>query len=165
MSAQDVLPHGEPEDEDEDDNGRSFEAFERQYATDHSWESLQEDERGFLRPLDATAELRARRQRALSAAQSARIRKGMIRYVLLVLDLSRAASASDMRPSRLAVMAGCVRAFVRRFFDLNPLGQLGLLVLRNGVAEKLTDLSGSPEAQIATLKQYGMDTGPLLADA
>jgi hypothetical protein len=30
---------------------RSFEAFERQYATDNSWESLQEDERGFLRPL------------------------------------------------------------------------------------------------------------------
>jgi transcription initiation factor TFIIH subunit 2 len=56
-------------------------------------------------------------------------------------------------------MAGCVRTFIRRFFDLNPLGQLGLLVLRNGVAEKLTDLSGSPEAQIETLKQYGMDTG------
>lgn len=33
---------------------------------------------------DATAELRARRQRALSAAQSARIRKGMIRYLVLV---------------------------------------------------------------------------------
>ena len=30
---------------------RSFEAFERQYAADHSWESLQEDEQGFLRPL------------------------------------------------------------------------------------------------------------------
>lgn len=34
---------------------------------------------------DATAELRARRQRAImSAAQSGRIRRGMIRYVLLV---------------------------------------------------------------------------------
>jgi hypothetical protein len=30
---------------------RSFEAFERAYAADHSWESLQEDEQGFLRPL------------------------------------------------------------------------------------------------------------------
>ncbi|WIA12536.1 hypothetical protein OEZ85_006197 [Tetradesmus obliquus] len=154
-----LVDHGEPIDEDEDDNGRSFEAFERQYATDNSWESLQEDERGFLRPLDATAELRARRQRAMSAAQSARIRKGMIRYVLLVLDLSRAAAASDMRPSRLAVMAGAARAFIRRFFDLNPLGQLGLAVLRGGVALRLTELSGSPEAQVAQLAQYGMDTG------
>lgn len=47
----------------------------------------------------------------------------------------------------------------RRFFELNPLGQLGLAVLRDGIALKLTDLSGSPEAQIAQLQQYGMDTG------
>lgn len=76
-----------------------------------------------------------------------------------VLDLSRAAAASDMRPSRLAVMAGAARAFIRRFFDLNPLGQLGLAVLRGGVALRLTELSGSPEAQVAQLAQYGMDTG------
>eukprot|EP00879_Flechtneria_rotunda_P010612 GHRR01011092.1.p2 GENE.GHRR01011092.1~~GHRR01011092.1.p2 ORF type:complete len:222 (+),score=75.52 GHRR01011092.1:284-949(+) len=159
MNNHDTMQHGEPMDEDEEDNGRSFEAFERQYATDHSWESIQEDEQGFLRPLDATAELRARRQRALSAAQTARIRKGMIRYVLLVLDLSRAATATDMRPSRLSAMAGSARGFIRRFFDLNPLGQLALAVLRNGIAEQLTDLSGSPEAQIDKLNQFGMDAG------
>ncbi|KAF8067113.1 GTF2H2 [Scenedesmus sp. PABB004] len=64
-----------------------------------------------------------------------------------------------MRPSRLAVMVGAARRFIRRFFDLNPLGQLGLAVLRNGVAEKLTELSGSPEAQVARLAAYGVDTG------
>lgn len=77
-----------------------------------------------------------------------------------VLDLSHAAAASnDMRPSRLSVMVGACRTFIRRFFELNPLGQLGLVVLRNGIAQKLTDLSGSPEAQIHQLQQYGMDTG------
>lgn len=45
------LVQGEPSDDDEDDNGRAYEAWERQYAADHSWEALQEDERGFLRPL------------------------------------------------------------------------------------------------------------------
>jgi hypothetical protein len=59
-------------------------------------------------------------------------------------------------------MAGAARAFIRRFFDLNPLGQLGLAVLRNGVAVRLTELSGSPEAQVAQLAQYGMDTGARL---
>eukprot|EP00879_Flechtneria_rotunda_P016374 GHRR01017131.1.p1 GENE.GHRR01017131.1~~GHRR01017131.1.p1 ORF type:complete len:394 (+),score=126.77 GHRR01017131.1:120-1301(+) len=83
----------------------------------------------------------------------------MIRYVLLVLDLSRAATATDMRPSRLSAMAGSARGFIRRFFDLNPLGQLALAVLRNGIAEQLTDLSGSPEAQIDKLNQFGMDAG------
>ena len=43
---------------------------------------------------DRFEELRARRRRLLSAAQSARIRRGMIRYVQVVLDLSRAASLS-----------------------------------------------------------------------
>jgi len=33
----------------------------------------------------------------------------------------------------------------------NPLSQLGILLLRNGVAERLTDLSGSPEAQLRRL--------------
>lgn len=56
-----------------------------------------------------------------------------------------------MRPSRLAIMAGAARAFVRAFFDQNPLSQLGIVVMRNGVASRLTELSGSPDAQAAQL--------------
>ena len=36
------------------------------------------------------------------------------------------------------------QGFIREFFDQNPLSHLGLIVMRNGVAERLTDLSGSP---------------------
>ncbi|KAI8470897.1 MAG: Ssl1-like-domain-containing protein [Monoraphidium minutum] len=129
---------------------RTYEAFERRYAGDHSWEGLEEDERGRLRP-DPTAELRARRQRIIAAARSARIRKGMIRYVLLVIDLSRAAAVLDMRPSRVAAMTSAAKAFIRAFFDQNPLSQLGVVVAREGRAARLTELSGSPEAQIAQL--------------
>ena len=39
---------------------------------------------------------------------------------------------------------GVLRAFIREFFDQNPLSHLGILLLRDGVAERLTDLSGSP---------------------
>jgi hypothetical protein len=35
----------------------------------------------------------------------------------------------------------------------------GLVVLRKGIAEKLTDLSGSPEAQIMQLQEYSIETG------
>ncbi|GBF89199.1 general transcription factor IIH subunit 2 [Raphidocelis subcapitata] len=146
--------------DDDDDPGedRSYEAFERRYAGDHSWERLQEDAQGRLRPVDPTAELRARRQRITSAARSARVRKGMIRYVLLVIDLSKAAAVMDMRPSRLSIMTGAAKAFIRAFFDQNPLSQLGVVVMRNGVAARLTELSGSPEAQIAQLNA-AMATG------
>lgn len=33
----------------------------------------------------------------------------------------------------------------------NPLSQLGIVLLRDGIAERLTDLSGSPEAQLRRL--------------
>jgi hypothetical protein len=68
----------------------------------------------------------------------------MIRYMQLVVDLSSAASAIDFRPSRLAVMVEAVQAFIREFFDQNPLSHLGIVFIRNGVAEILTELSSSP---------------------
>ncbi len=49
-----------------------------------------------------------------------------------------------MPNSHAKTAAPCGQAFIREFFDQNPLSHLGLIVLRNGVAEKLTDLSGSP---------------------
>lgn len=81
------------EDDEEDENGRDLEAWERAYADERSWESLQEDESGLLRPIDNQALHHAqyrRRLRSLSAASAAsRIQKGLIRYLYLVIDLSR----------------------------------------------------------------------------
>ncbi|GAB4822276.1 hypothetical protein N2152v2_009322 [Parachlorella kessleri] len=145
-------------DNEEQEADRDIAAFEREYEEDHSWEELEEDEYGNLRPLDRIHEQRARRQQLLSAAASARIRRGMIRYVQLVLDLSRAAAATDMRPTRVAVLSGVAQQFIRTFFDENPLSQLGIILLRNGVAEQLTELSSSPEAHITRLRS-NLETG------
>ena len=41
-------------------------------------------------------------------------------------------------------LAGVLQQFIREYFDQNPLSHLGILVLRNGVSERLTNLSGSP---------------------
>jgi hypothetical protein len=46
---------------------RTYEAFERRYAGDHSWEGLQEDEQGRLRPVVSTRTA----GRAQSAGQGA----------------------------------------------------------------------------------------------
>eukprot|EP00887_Chlorella_sp_A99_P003194 scaffold9.g3194.t1 len=122
-----------------------------------------EDEHGRLRAVGAAAgggaaAQRAARAAAAAAAAAARVRRGMLRYVELVVDLSRAAAATDMRPLRAAVMSGVVQQFVRSFFDENPLSQLGLIVMRNGVAERLTELSTAPEVHIAKLRS-NLDTG------
>lgn len=60
------------------------------------------------------------------------------------MDLSRAAAALDMRPMRAVVMANALSDFIRAFFDENPLSQLGIVVMRDGVAHTLTPLSSSP---------------------
>ena len=145
---------------------------------------------------DPRAAQRAKRRRLLTDALSARIRRGLIRYLEVIVDLSRASATTDFRPTRFSVVlgvscgaagdlklvvcalgthqhlhlaadcvqqcaccptfihapnfrflvlcAGVLQQFIREFFDQNPLSHLGILVLRNGVAERLTDLSGSP---------------------
>ncbi|XVE59787.1 hypothetical protein DITRI_Ditri05aG0075200 [Diplodiscus trichospermus] len=143
------------EDDDEDDMNGDLDAWERTYTDERSWESLQEDESGLLRPLDNKALYHSqyrRRLRSLSSTTTAaRIQKGLIRYLYVVIDLSRAASEMDFRPSRIAVIAKHVEAFIREFFDQNPLSQIGLVTIKDGVALCLTDLGGSPESHIKAL--------------
>lgn len=87
--------NGEEEEEDEEDegNGRGLDAWERAYADDRSWESLQEDESGLLRPIDNKtlyhAQYRQRLRSLSSASTGAQIQKGLIRYLYIVIDLSR----------------------------------------------------------------------------
>eukprot|EP00850_Spirogloea_muscicola_P019820 SM000200S05810 [mRNA] locus=s200:58981:61179:- [translate_table: standard] len=131
---------------------RDLEAWQRTYADDRSWEALQEDEAGLLKPVNVAAQQRERRRRFLEAP-AARIRRGMIRYLYLIVDLSRAAQEMDLRPSRMAVEAASVEVFVREFFDQNPLSHVGIIVLRKGIAERLTELSGNPEAHIRELRK------------
>jgi len=71
-------------------------------------------------------------------AANSHVCKGMIRFLYVVLDLSLAVNEEDMRPSRLAVVSALMYKFFREFFSQNPLSQLGLVVTRNGIAERLT---------------------------
>ena len=100
--------------------------------------------------------LRERREHLLTHASTAkRIRRGMIRFVQVVVDLSRATMMSDLRPSRLQVLSEELQHFVRNFFDSNPLSQLALSCTRNGVAKVITDLSGNPQKHVDHLKLLG----------
>jgi len=76
----------------------------------------------------------------------------------VILDLSRAAAIGDMRPNRLSVMAGVLQEFIRKFFDENPLSYLGIIIMRNGIAERLTELAGSPVSASHTCEilQHGV---------
>lgn len=58
----------------------------------------------------------------------------------------------DLRPSRVELTLTYAQQFVIEFFDQNPISQLGIIVTRDGIAEKLTELSGNPTDHIKALK-------------
>ena len=140
-------------------------AYRAEYEGDRSWEALAEDEDGRLIGVGvdpAAAAAAARRLRRATAAAggasatavataAAPVRRGVIRAVAILVDLSSAAATPDFRPTRAAAAAAAVAAFTRAFFDRNPLSHLALLAARGGRAERLTELGGSPEAHIARL--------------
>lgn len=55
---------------------------------------LKEDEHGQIKPLDTAQEQREKRQRQAESS-GARIRRGMIRYLYLILDFSRVRTGRD----------------------------------------------------------------------
>uniref|UniRef100_A0A7S4K5T4 VWFA domain-containing protein n=1 Tax=Guillardia theta TaxID=55529 RepID=A0A7S4K5T4_GUITH len=78
-----------------------------------------------------------------SATEARAIRKGVIRFVVLIVDCSESMNQRDMRPTRLGVVQQVVGSFLDNFFDQNPISQVSLVELRGGKAEKLTELSGN----------------------
>lgn len=63
----------------------------------------------------------------------------------------QAAGEMDYKPSRMAVVAKCTEAFIKEFFDQNPLSHISLVTIKDGISQCLTELSGNPESQIKSL--------------
>ena len=137
---------------------------------DAAWERLEEDEQGLLREGGAAEGQRRRRRAARRAAAEAGVsgggggelrrivRRGMIRFLHLGLDMSSATERRDFRPSRLAAVGRCAEAFIREFFEQNPLSQLAVTAARRGVADRLTDLSSAPDNHVARVRG-GLESG------
>jgi transcription initiation factor TFIIH subunit 2 len=90
------------------------------------------------------------RRRHLAPALAS-VQRGMLRNLFLVIDFSRGMEASDLKPTRAAATAKAATDFVQEYFDANPISQMGIIITRRGVAEKLTDLGGNPRRHIAAL--------------
>jgi transcription initiation factor TFIIH subunit 2 len=62
--------------------------------------------------------------------------------MVLILDLSASMTDRDMRPNRFDLTLEYAREFVAEWFDQNPLGQIGIVGMKEGVAERICGLSG-----------------------
>jgi len=148
--------HEDDFDADAEDVLASARAWEKKYAHERAWEDLEEDPTtGRLKVKSHAVALanKAKRAKMALASRGARECKGMIRFCYVVVDASRAANEEDFRPNRASVVGECVVKFIREYFNQNPLSQLGLIIARDGVGERLTELSGSPEAHVTALRR------------
>eukprot|EP00300_Choanocystis_sp_HF-7_P009995 c16736_g1_i3.p1 GENE.c16736_g1_i3~~c16736_g1_i3.p1 ORF type:complete len:403 (+),score=74.79 c16736_g1_i3:167-1210(+) len=84
------------------------------------------------------------------------VRKGMIRYMWLILDSSKSMVEADFKPTRMDCACEGAMSFVREYFDQNPLSHLGIMCMRNTFAEKLTDLSSNPRYHLDVLDKLAI---------
>ncbi|GAB7353418.1 hypothetical protein MBLNU459_g3889t1 [Dothideomycetes sp. NU459] len=80
------------------------------------------------------------------------LQRGIIRHTLLVIDLSTAMLEKDLRPTRFLLTLTYTIAFVREYFEQNPISQLGILGMRDGLAIRISDMSGNPNDHINAIK-------------
>lgn len=81
------------------------------------------------------------------------LQRGIIRHLLVIIDLSAAMDEKDLRPTRLALTIRFVSEFITEFFEQNPISQLGLIGMRDGLAIRLSDISGNPSDHISKLQE------------
>lgn len=105
-----------------------------------------------------------RKHRRLEIVRS--VRKGLIRYLYVILDLSRGMSAKDWKPHRCAVAIETLQDFVKEYLDQNPISQIGILGMKGHESVKLSDLSGNPKVHLEQLgKATTVTTEPSLQNA
>ncbi|RYH18861.1 VWA domain-containing protein, partial [archaeon] len=120
-----------------------------------SWETVREDEEGrILAPSDKERSYRAKRHRFTQS-----IRRGLIRFLVLALDCADSAQERDFRPTRLEVCRQSCKQFIAQYFDQNPISQLSLVITKDRIAEKISDLSGNSKLHIHQLSEINKTKG------
>ena len=142
-----------------DDDVAPLAQYEWEKTVKHMWDSVQEDESGNL----VSSRLNSDRDRSYRSKQNRvtqSVRRGLIRYLCVAMDVSAsAAEGNDYRPNRLVVMRENVKRFVTDYFDENPISQLSLLLMHNRIGERISDLSANPRVHIERLKHVWQTEG------
>lgn len=78
--------------------------------------------------------------------------RGIIRHVVLVLDLSEEMAEKDMRPNRYIVTIKQAQQYITEFFEQNPISQMRVLGMHDGLCVGVSDLSGNPTDHTAAIQ-------------
>lgn len=129
------------------DKGRGRAAWE---DIQRSWEDVLETDDGSIRAHELVeADKRRRLLRDTTPLQ-----RGIIRHLVLVLDMSSAMADKDMPPSRFHVALAYAVDFVREYFEQNPISQMGVMGMHDGAVVRISDMSGDPADHVDRLREW-----------
>lgn len=134
--------------------GRSKAAWE---DIKRSWENVVEAEDGSI-TVEALIEAEKRRRLMRDTTP---LQRGIIRHLMLVLDMSFAMAEKDLLPTRYLLTLNYAVDFVREYFEQNPISQLGIVAMRDGVAMRISDIGGNPAEHIEKLRTWAEQGEPL----
>jgi transcription initiation factor TFIIH subunit 2 len=129
---------------DRNGGSKAWEQSRRTWETD-----LPEESDGMLNLAGYEAERRRRLLRDTTPLQ-----RGIIRHLVLVLDMSFAMAEKDLLPTRYRLALSYAAAFVREYFEQNPISQLAIVGMRDGVALRVSDMGGNPAEHLERLREY-----------
>ena len=78
----------------------------------------------------------------------------MIRYLTIIVDMSKLATKQDIRPNRAIVTKNLLSVFIKDFVDQNPLSKLSVIVTYNQTARLLSDFNKSPSEHVKSLVDF-----------
>lgn len=109
-----------------------------------SWEKIAEDDGALIPSLATTLKRGTPYLKKRLLANQTSVKRGIIRNVVFILDFSSANDTSELKPNRAQwTLLNLIKPFSLAFLEQNPLGLLSIILVRNGLAEKLCDLSSS----------------------
>lgn len=115
-----------------------------------SWEDVIHDEAGGAAyTIDQLIDEEKRRRLLRDTTP---LQRGIIRHLMLVIDMSFAMTEKDLLPTRYHLTLNYAVMFVREYFEQNPISQLGIVGMRDGVAVRISDMSGNPAEHIDRLR-------------
>jgi transcription initiation factor TFIIH subunit 2 len=141
-------------------------------GTSHAWEdtggdqiwdqAVQEDAEGniVVAVRDSFSEAVRKRRKLLErqdySQRNRRVVRDMIRYVYVIIDASRWTRVKDpVFPgggTRIEVVSKVLSDFVQEYYDQNPVSHLGFVLVKQGEAEILTQLSGNSKTHKLALQ-------------
>ncbi|KAL2185121.1 Ssl1-domain-containing protein [Thermothelomyces heterothallicus CBS 203.75] len=121
-----------------------------------SWENVVETEDGSI-TIEALIEAEKRRRLMRDTTP---FQRGIIRHLMLVLDMSFAMAEKDLLPNRYLLTLNYAVDFVREYFEQNPISQLGIVGMRDGIAVRISDMGGNPAEHIEKLRTWAEQQEP-----